>query len=227
MSGPNEIYQYSVINTLAQGICNDGVPVTQLLTKGDHGLGTLAKMDGEVTIIDGQAYQNTSDGGARTLQPCDVTPFLMTTHFRPTTSVTLPTLSDETLLDVIAGLCPGSANSFLAIRIEGVFSQIKYRAAGPQCHPYETMAEVVERQRVGLFENQRGVVFGFFAPGFTHASSVVGLHLHFLSEDRRVGGHILQFAGVDVGLEAAVVRKYTVQLPETEECSSEVVAEPR
>ncbi|KAF5862432.1 hypothetical protein ETB97_011706 [Aspergillus alliaceus] len=83
MTAPNEIYQYSIISSLAQGICADGLPVMQLLSKGDHGLGALAGLDGEVTIIDGHVYQFTSSGGARALEPSDVTPFL-NDHLFPT-----------------------------------------------------------------------------------------------------------------------------------------------
>ncbi|KAE8347792.1 hypothetical protein BDV24DRAFT_157270 [Aspergillus arachidicola] len=226
MTSPNEIYRYSIIGTLAQGLCGDGLPVAQLLPKGDHSLGTLARLDGDVTIIDGHAYQFTSSEGARELEPRDITPFLMTTHFRPMKTVTLPHLRNETLLDVILNLCPGSTNAFLAIRIEGHFPKIKYCVAGPQRRPGETMTGVVQRQTVGLFENQRGIVFGFFSPEFTNVFSVVGLHLHFLSDDRKVGGHTLQFDAVDAELSVAVVRKYTVHLPETEEFGSEVIVEP-
>ena len=45
----------------------------------------------------------------------------------------------------------------------------------------------------------------------------MGFHVHFLSDDRKAGGHVLQFGAEDAELSVAVVRRYTVQLPETEE----------
>ncbi|KAE8395213.1 hypothetical protein BDV23DRAFT_168817 [Aspergillus alliaceus] len=172
MTAPNEIYQYSIISSLAQGICADGLPVMQLLSKGDHGLGALAGLDGEVTIIDGHVYQFTSSGGE------------------------------------ISSLCPLPTNSFFAIRIARVFPNIKYRVAPPQTHPRKTLTEVVKRQT------------------FTSAFSVVGLHLHFLSEDKKAGGQILQLNTEDANILVATIRRYRVQWPETEGFDSEVIVEP-
>ncbi|KAB8236921.1 uncharacterized protein BDW43DRAFT_323186 [Aspergillus alliaceus] len=182
MTAPNEIYQYSIISSLAQGICADGLPVMQLLSKGDHGLGALAGLDGEVTIIDGHVYQFTSSGGARALEPSDVTPFLTSVHCQHIPS--------------------------FAIRIAGVFPNIKYRVAPPQTHPRKTLTEVVKRQT------------------FTSAFSVVGLHLHFLSEDKKAGGQILQLNTEDANILVATIRRYRVQWPETEGFDSEVIVEP-
>ncbi|KAB8067755.1 alpha-acetolactate decarboxylase [Aspergillus leporis] len=150
----------------------------------------------------------------------------MTTYFKPTKSVAVPYLTNETILEEISNIYPLSTNSFFAIRVDGVFPKITYRIAPPQSHPRETLTEVVERQTVRSFESQKGTIFGFWSPEFTSAFSVAGLHLNFLSEDRKAGGHILQFNAEDAILSAAVIRKYTVQLPETKEFSSEVIVEP-
>ncbi|OQE19269.1 hypothetical protein PENFLA_c019G07868 [Penicillium flavigenum] len=225
MEGVNQIYQYSIISSLAQGICADGLPVPQALRHGDHGLGTLAGLDGEVIIIDGQAFQYTS-GGVRALEKSDITAFLMITFFEPSKAVTLPYLTNETLMHEMSRLYPSTTNHFFAIRVDAVFPHITYRVAPRQNHHRETLAEVVQRQSVRSFKKQRGTIFGFYSPGFTGAFSVVGLHLHFMSEDRKAGGHVLEFQASNVSLSGAVITKYNVELPETEDFNSEVIMEP-
>jgi acetolactate decarboxylase len=226
MEGVNQIYQYSIISSLAQGICADGLPVFQALRYGDHGLGTLAGLDGEVIIIDGQAFQYTSTGGVRALEESDITAFLMVTFFEPSKAVTLPYLTHETLMREMSSLYPSTANHFFAIRVDAVFPHITYRVAPRQNHHRETLAEVVHRQSVRSFKEQQGTIFGFYSPAFTEAFSVVGLHLHFMSEDRKAGGHVLGFQARDVSLSGAVITKYHVELPETEDFNSEVIVEP-
>ncbi|KAB8228404.1 alpha-acetolactate decarboxylase-domain-containing protein [Aspergillus alliaceus] len=83
MAVSNKIYQYSVISALAQGLCSGGLPAAHVLSKGDHGIGTLADFDGELVIVDSQAYKFTSAGDAQPLDSSETVPFVMTTYFKP------------------------------------------------------------------------------------------------------------------------------------------------
>ncbi|KAI2790507.1 hypothetical protein POX_d06023 [Penicillium oxalicum] len=226
MAAPNHLYQYSLISCLAQGLCGDGIPISQMLAHGDHGLGTLASLDGEVIIINGKAFQYTSDGSTRVLAHSEITAFLMVTFFQPTRSVQLRTLTHHTLMDEMSTLFPSTSNHFWAIKIDAHFERIEYRVAPRQNYRGEGLAEVTKRQRLGSFTQRRGTIFGFYSPCFTSAFSVVGLHLHFIAEDTKVGGHVLGFKAQEVSLQGAVVKEYQVQLPETEEFQSELVVEP-
>ena len=57
--------------------------------------------------------------------------------------------------------------------------------------------------------------FGFWSPGYLQSILVPGYHLHFLSGDRRSGGHLLGCAGR--GLRARLRREadFRVSLPES------------
>ncbi|KAF3389071.1 Alpha-acetolactate decarboxylase [Penicillium rolfsii] len=225
MTTPNHLYQYSLISGLAQGICGDGLPMSQILTHGDHGLGTLAGLDGEVIIMNGQAFQYTSSGSTRALDDSDITAFLMITFFKPSRSVVLGTLTHQTLMHEMLALFPSTSNHFWGIRVDAMFERIEYRVVPHQNYPGERLADVAKRQRLGSFTHQRGTIFGFHSPRFTSAFSVVGLHLHFISEDTKVGGHVLGFYAQDVSLQGAIITEYHVQLPETAEFRSETLAE--
>jgi len=38
-----------------------------------------------------------------------------------------------------------------------------------------------------------GTLVGFYTPAFMGSLSVPGMHLHFLSADRKTGGHLLEW----------------------------------
>ena len=61
----------------------------------------------------------------------------------------------------------------------------------PQEKPYPPLAEVAKTQPVFHLEDVGGTLAGFRFPDFAHGLNVPGFHLHFLTEDRRAGGHVL------------------------------------
>lgn len=68
---------------------------------------------------------------------------------------------------------------------------MKTRSVPPQQKPYPPLAEVAKTQPVFHLENVRGTLAGFRFPDFARGLNVPGFHLHFLTEDRRAGGHVL------------------------------------
>lgn len=67
---PNQIYQYSLLNALMSGLCNEGITARKLLQHGTQGLGTFANMDGELVMLDSTIYHFHADGSVvRALQP--------------------------------------------------------------------------------------------------------------------------------------------------------------
>ena len=51
----------------------------------------------------------------------------------------------------------------------------------------------------------KGTLVGFRCPAFVKGINVPGYHLHFLTEDRKAGGHVLDLrvTGLDVILDAS------------------------
>ncbi|KAL1838983.1 hypothetical protein VTK73DRAFT_4149 [Phialemonium thermophilum] len=72
--GTNELFQYSVVSALMDGVATNGLPIRTLLSHGDHGLGTFRYMAGEMIILDGTIYQMNSDGTVRAISPDDEAP---------------------------------------------------------------------------------------------------------------------------------------------------------
>ncbi len=57
--------------------------------------------------------------------------------------------------------------------------------------PYRPLTEVVSEQQVFELTDVDGTMLGFRFPEYAEGIEVAGWHLHFISEDRRRGGHVL------------------------------------
>jgi len=80
-----------------------------------------------------------------------------------------------------------------AVWIHGTFPAMEIRAIPAQHKPYPTLTEAARTQAVYTYTNTTGTVVGFYSPVYFTQLDVVGFHLHFISDDRQAGGHILDF----------------------------------
>lgn len=193
LSKPSErgsLYLNAPVNALVEGIYEENTSIEEILKKGDFGLGTFNKLDGEMMVLDGEVFQIKSDGKTYRVAMDTQTPFAGVTFFTPDTIEEVegdyPYDKFNELLD---GMLP-SKNMLYAIRIEGEFEYVKTRSV-PRQESYRPLVEVARMQPTFEFENVKGVLAGFFTPEFMGSVSVPGVHLHFLNEDRSMGGHLL------------------------------------
>jgi alpha-acetolactate decarboxylase len=206
------------------GVASNGLPISSLLSHGDHGLGTFRHMIGEMIILHGAVYQMKSDGTVDRVDvstssstpsgDVPVTPFAMITRFRPTT-VASASFSDKTaLFTLLTSILPRTHNVYLAFRLRGSFRSLTVRTVGGQAHPGEKLSALGSRQVSHTFENISGSVVGFRTPAFLQGVSVAGDHLHFISEDHSRGGHLLAFeTDGEVQVEAAPMTRLVLELP--------------
>ncbi|KAK3367602.1 alpha-acetolactate decarboxylase [Podospora didyma] len=212
----NEVFQYSIISALMDGVASHGTAISNILAHGDHGLGTFKNMFGEMIVLDGVVYQMKSDGTVELIEsPADViTPFATVTRFQPTTHTKATIRGKQDLKDLLTGLFPSARNHFLAIRMDGVFKSINVRTAGGQQSPREGMTAVAGRQTVHTFGSVRGTIFGFRAPDYMMGINVAGDHMHFIDDGRKEGGHILAFETEgEIEVAAAQLSNFHLELP--------------
>jgi len=105
-----------------------------------------------------------------------------------------------------------SPNLFYALRIEGSFAHVRVRSV-PKQENYRPLVEVAREQAEFTFEQTEGTLAGFFTPSFLESLSVPGLHLHFLSADRRSGGHLLECRPLRVRAGVQFIRTLELALP--------------
>lgn len=185
--------QVSTIDALMEGVYDGVISCGELKKYGNFGIGTFHALDGEMVVLDGKVYQVKYDGAATVASDSVGVPFAAVTYFDTDREEGLAAALDNTAFQTwLDGILP-SKNIFIAIKIEGSFTYVKTRSVPAQEKPYPALADVVKDQSVFEFNDVTGTIVGFRCPQYVNGVNVPGYHLHFLTDDRRAGGHVLEF----------------------------------
>ncbi len=196
------LFQVSTIDALLLSVYDGILTIGELKEKGDFGIGTFDKLEGEMLVVDGECYQVKVDGVAYIVPDEATTPFATVTFFDPDETVLIETANFSELKEILEASFP-SKNVFYAVRIDGTFPYVKTRSVPAQERPYPLLVDVTANQTVFEFEDASGTVVGFWCPEFASGMNVPGYHLHFITDDRKAGGHILDLRveGAEVALD--------------------------
>ncbi len=190
---PGVLAQISTIDALLAGVYDGPTRIAKLRALGDFGLGTVNGLDGELVAVDGRFYRVTADGLPRPLADDDLTPFAVVTTFELKEHMVVPAAIDFVGLERVLDRRLPSPNLFYAVRIEGHFKHMKTRSPQRQTPPYRPLAEALKTQSVFDLDDIEGVMVAFRCPPYVKGINVPGYHAHFLSADRKHGGHVLDF----------------------------------
>ena len=156
----NAIYQASTLQALALGYTKPVVTVRELLEHGDTGLGTFEHVDGEMIVLDGVCYQAKDDGSI--------------------------VQSEDT-----AGVPDFGLNSIHIARIDGWFEIIHARAGAPYRSQHVSLKNILSKtQKDFCFEGLYGTLVCVYFPDYMDGINAAGWHMHFLSKDKKLGGHV-------------------------------------
>jgi len=214
------LFQTSIVDALFQGDYDGNITFGELKEKGDFGLGTLNHLDGELVGFDGVFYQVKSDGSVHIATDEMKTPFAVVTFFEPDKVETIDKpLTCDQFKEYILRLLP-TQNIFYGIKVKGDFSYIKARSVPEQQKPYPPLTEVAKEEVIFEFNNINGTFAGFWLPQYLDDINVTGFHFHFISDDKKSGGHVLECNLKNVQLEIDYIRDIEISLPETESFNS-------
>ena len=209
----NTVTQVSTIDALLAGVYDGDISFGELKKHGNFGLGTFNTLDGEMIAVDHQFYQIKADGIAYQVPDEMKAPFALVTYFEADqTIITDKEMDWDQLLTYLESLLP-SENIPFAIRIEGSFDYMKTRSVPRQEKPYPPLLEVLEEQSIFEFEEIKGVMLGFRLPVYMDVANAPGYHFHFITGDRRAGGHVLDFQLQDLTVEIDYTDEWHVVLP--------------
>jgi acetolactate decarboxylase len=183
-------FQTSTVDALLHGRYEGDVSIADLLRHGDLGLGTMDHLDGELIVVDGEAFAARADGSVRPVAGDERTPFAVVTPFdaQVQREVHTPTgLAD--LYELIDGFA-GDVRGARAIRIDGELV-VHARSVPRQEPPYRPLADVAAEQQVFDLDGVEGTLVGFRFPKVAAGIEVPGYHLHAITADRTRGGHVL------------------------------------
>ncbi len=184
--------QVSTLDALLNGAYDGTVTYREIEKKGNFGLGTFQALNGELVALDGKFYQVRANGKVYPVSPEEKTPFVSVTFFEPDLKFAMAGVNYDEFEKKLNAKIP-NPNLFYAIKVEGVFAYLKTRSVPKQSKPYPPLIEVIKHQPTFEFKNIRGTMVGFWCPQFIKGINVPGYHLHFISQDRKSGGHVLKF----------------------------------
>ncbi len=218
-AGPsrNTVYQASTIDALLAGVYDGDLSLRELQKNGDFGIGTYDQLDGEMILLDGEFSQVKANGKVYSPSLDGETPFAAVCWFMPETTFALASGSDLAAVEALIDQEAPNPNLFHAIRIDGQFKTMRTRSVPAQKRPFPPLKDVAATQPVFDMENVAGTVVGFRCPPFVAGVNVPGYHLHFISQDRSRGGHILAFELVTGTAKVDVLDRFVMQLPSTDD----------
>ena len=190
LHGGDALYQVSTIDALLAGCYDGAAEFSELAKMGNTGLGTVDGLDGEMIAVDGVFYRVDIDGSVHEIPDDAETPFAVVTYFQEDRSFPVSDLTYDGLKTALTEALP-SENIFYTIVISGTFSRMTVRSVPRQEPPYPPLVEAIKHQAVFELEDVSGTMVGFFFPESAAGINVAGFHLHFLTDDRSAGGHVL------------------------------------
>ena len=195
-----KMYQVSTLQALMLGYSRSVVTVSELLQHGDTGLGTFEDVDGEMIVIDGTCYRATENGRVVVAEPDKGVPFSAVCNMQGSRMFDLgeyhnvDALKSElnNRIEEDFGL-----NSMHVVRIDGEFSFVDARSESAYKSMHVTLKTVLEQtQKAFCFEDIKGSLVCVYFPDYMDGINAAGWHLHFVSDDRKHGGHVFDISMV-------------------------------
>ena len=211
------VTQFAVLDALLAGAYESGISVAAVRRLGDFGIGCCDHLGGEVLILDGEVFECTVGEAPDRMRDEQILPFVDVCRFpaapaqtmtgRAISGADLSAFTREVERELI------SRNLFHAVRVDGLFASVRVRVTPRQEHPFRPLAEVTSGQIETVLEDVSGTLVGFWAPAIYQGITVAGLHVHFLADDRSVGGHVLDVTIGEAQLKLAAYARFDLHLP--------------
>jgi acetolactate decarboxylase len=198
----SSIFQVSTLHALTEGWFDGFFSIGDLKKQGNTGLGTFHAFDGELILLNGTAYQANGEGKISEMPDTNTLPYAVTAFLdaeKESTESSAP-LSIENYSALRQYLREKIKSQHLphVIKIHADFEWVQTRSMWAQKKPYPGFEEVVENQITLDSKNISGWMVGFRIPKIFQNVSAAGFHLHFINDDRSIGGHLLDFKGCSV-----------------------------
>jgi acetolactate decarboxylase len=211
------VYQYATINALMEGWFDGDMTLAALQKKGSFAIGTFNELDGEMIGFDNHFYQIKSDGKAYAVAPSQKTPFAVVTNFtKDKTASISQTLDLKKLYALLDSLSPNK-NLYVGYKIKVKCQTIKTRSVSKQTKPYPLMVDAVKKQSVFEMQTISGTLVGFRFPEYMKGLNVPGYHFHFLSDDKKSGGHVLDLSASNFEIEIDFMDDFELHIPNNED----------
>ena len=208
------LFQVSTSTALVEGVYDGVVTIGELKQRGDFGLGTFDDLDGEMVALDGGFYQVRGRGEVGEAADNTEVPFAVVTDFRAERQFRIDQANSFDELAAQLDQQRTTDNLFYAVRIDGRFARIKARAIS-KTESGVPLVEAASQQEEYELSDVAGTAVGFWTPAYAGTFNVPGWHVHFLSDDRTEGGHVLNVQAKDLQVGMQDLADVRIAMPET------------
>ena len=212
-------YQVSTLQALALGFSKSVITVKELLRHGDMGLGTFEDVAGEMIVLDGKCYRAKNDGNVVPAEDERGVPFASVCCFQ---SERLEKLGRMDTIDRLKEWLTlrieedFGLNSMYAVRIDGEFLKVDARSeSGTKAHHVTLKDALSVTQKAFVFEDIKGTLVCVYYPDYMDGINAAGWHLHFLSDDKKCGGHVFDISLVQGDAAFCRITSVEIQIPDT------------
>jgi acetolactate decarboxylase len=212
----NTVHQYSPTIALLNGIYEGDITPQQMIQQGNIGLGTVNQLAGELIAVDGVVYTIDAEGGIRKAPNNLKSPNMTMINFQPKQTIELKNVSSLADLNTALNKYRTSKNSFYAYKIKGEFAYLKMASAHKVENEDVSLFEYLDTRVMYTRENIKGTLVGLFTPSYLANIVIPGMHLHFLSDDIKLGGHLEDVRFDNLSVEVQEVNQVNLQLPKVE-----------
>ena len=212
----DSMYQVSLMQAFMHGEYNGVITVGDLKAHGDTGLGTFEGVNGEMIVLDGVVYQAAADGSINVMADNETIPFATITKFDEDGKIDNITAKDfnDLTSQLDKTIEKYGTNNMYVIKIKGDFSNITVRSVEKQEKPYKEFTDVAAvDQKVFNHTDQTGTVVAVYFPEYMKELNMHGWHLHFLSDDKTKGGHVLGFNNLKGSGQIDEIHEFNMILP--------------
>ena len=215
-NGDDSMYQVSLMQAFMHGEYDGVITVGDLKKHGDIGLGTFEGVNGEMIILDGVVYQAAADGSINVMNDNEKIPFATITKFDEDGKI--DNINASNFNDLTSQLNKEiekyGTNNMYVIKIKGDFSNITVRSVEKQEKPYKEFTDVAAvDQKVFNHTDQTGTLVAVYFPEYMNELNMHGWHLHFMSDDKTKGGHVLGFNGLKGSGQIDEIHEFNMILP--------------
>ena len=210
------IAQIALLQSLAQGYFGGTVTSGELRTLGDTGIGTFEGLNGEMIVLDGKVYQALGDGRVIVAPDKTIIPYATVTFFDKDIPVKLENVKNKADLEEALNkeVHKHGANSFYMVKLPAEFSSVLFRSEYGSKEPYPTLVEALKGKQTEFTEkNIKGTLVGLYCPSYMGELNSVGWHFHFISDDKKKGGHILELSLKEGTAHLDQTDRFTMILP--------------
>jgi len=190
----DKMFQVSTLQALALGYSKTVITVGELLKHGDTGLGTFEDVNGEMLLTEGHCFRADQSGNVVEMPDDTGVPFTSVAFLTGKRKFELGAVSGieelKTILDNRIEEDFG-LNSMHMVRIDGDFEKISARSEAPYKSHHVTLKEILKtNQEEFYFNDIKGSLICVYYPDYMDGINAPGWHLHFVSDDRKKGGHV-------------------------------------